>query len=166
MHNIILDRDDIGRLRVVQASASTSLTNPLEGMHSLAREEILFKPLTSAERQLMKASKHLDIYQRRVVAHYIISNRRADYQHKQDHLARQATRMRAEDQIDDENKRQSTHLDFLARQAEKQAAIHRHPVTPQPDTSKTQAPEPHRPDPHHGHRAIDDEQEEEDEMGR
>ncbi|MBS0234504.1 MAG: hypothetical protein JSR99_13575 [Proteobacteria bacterium] len=74
MHNIVLDRDNIGRLTVVQASASTMLTDPLEDMHSRARRDILFKPLSSAERQLMRAAKHLDIHQRRVVAHYIITN--------------------------------------------------------------------------------------------
>lgn len=144
MHNIVLDRDNIGRLTVVQASASTMLTNPLEDMHSRARRDILLKPLSSAERQLMRAAKHLDIQQRRVVAHYIITNRRADYEHQQHYLEREATRLRQQNAIDTDNKRQAAHLQALAHQAEKQA---------------TQTSPPKRDD-------LDDEHEDEEEMGR
>ncbi|WP_414462479.1 hypothetical protein [Hyphomicrobium sp. DY-1] len=144
MHNIVLDRDNIGRLTVVQASSSTMLTDPLENMHSRARRDILLKPLSSAERQLMRAAKHLDIQQRRVVTHYILTNRRADYEHHQSYLEREATRLRRQNAIDTDNKRQAAHLQALAHHAEKQA-------TPTP------APGTHDPD---------DQHEDEEEMGR
>lgn len=98
-----------------------ALADPLAGLHSQARGGIIFKPLSRAERQLMRGARHLPFDQRRVVAHYIVTSRRADYEHNMAFKIREATRLRKQDVVEDENKRQTRYNDYLARQAERKA---------------------------------------------
>lgn len=116
---------------VTSATALTPLADPFKGLRSEAREAIIFKPMSRDERQLMRGSRGLPAEQRRVVAHYIITTRRAEYEHDQAYRIREAQRARAQDVVDDENRRIARHSDYLGRRAESEAAEGKtHPAEP------------------------------------
>lgn len=131
-HDFTYDRDELGRVRIVAVKPDYPLSNPFEKLSGSARNEILFWPLTRAERQMVRGSRHLPLEERRVVAHHILSLRAEKYRDHQAYLAREAKRLRDQDVIDDENRRAANWNSHLAREAEIRAEAERNRPPPPP----------------------------------
>lgn len=125
MHEFDYAEDVFGRPIITAARATAALTDPLVGLHSSAREEILFTGLSRRERRMMRAAKKLPMAERRIVAHHLLMKRRERWDEHQGYLIREATRLRNQDIIDDENRRQANFNRYLAKEAEVQAEARR-----------------------------------------
>lgn len=122
MHEFDYEEDAFGRPIITAARATAPLTDPLAGLHSTAREQLVFTALTRRERRMMRAAKHLPMAQRRIVAHHLLLKRRERWDENQGYLVREAKRLRDQDIVDDENRRQARWNAHLAREAEIQGA--------------------------------------------
>jgi len=122
MHEFDYEEDVFGRPVITAARATAPLTDPLAGLHSLAREQLVFTALTRRERKMMRAARNLPMAQRRIVAHHLLVKRRERWDENQGYLVREAKRLRDQDIVDDENRRQERWNTHLAREAEIQAA--------------------------------------------
>ncbi|MBS0624973.1 MAG: hypothetical protein JSS32_02875, partial [Verrucomicrobia bacterium] len=120
MHEFDYDEDVFGRPIITAARATGPLTDPLAGLRSQAREELLFTALSRRERRMMRAAKNLPMVQRRIVAHHLLVKRRERWDEHQGYLIREAKRLRDQDIVDDENRRQARWNDYLAKEAEVQ----------------------------------------------
>lgn len=127
MHHIIYTYDSIGRRKIHSATALRPLTDPLVGLRSEERDQLLFTPLSSEERRLLRAAKRskLEPDQRLVVVHQILSERRENLLQRKAFQMDQAVRLRRQDAIDHENMRIARESTFLGRQAEEAARIAR-----------------------------------------
>ena len=127
MHHIIISKDSIGRRTVHSATARGPLTDPLAGLRSDERDQVMLTPLSWEERKLVRAAKRskLTPEQRQVVIHQILSERRDNLLQRKALLTEQAVKLRRQDVIDHENMRSARHSTFLGRQAEEAARIAR-----------------------------------------
>lgn len=114
-------RDALGRLRIDTARLTGGWSDPMGDLHSLYRREILFRPTSPKERELLFAARKLPPDQQRVVAHYILAHRTDVYKHDLNREAEQATALRRQDAVDSENRRQAHYLASLGRIAEREA---------------------------------------------
>lgn len=125
MHEFDYEVDVFGRPIITAARTTAPLTDPLVGLPSAAREQILFTVLSRRERRMMRAAKKLPMSQRRIVAHHLLVKRRERWDEHQGYLVREAKRLRDQDIVDDENRRQERWNNYLAREAEVQAEARR-----------------------------------------
>lgn len=127
MHHIIFAKDQFGRMTVHSATARAPLTDPLAGLRSEERDQVMLTPLSWEERKLVRAAKRSNLppEQRQVVIHQILSERRENLLQRKALQMEEAVRLRRQDVIDHENMRSARHSTFLSRQAEEAARIAR-----------------------------------------
>ncbi len=111
--------DWLDRPIITSAKATTALINPLEGLHSRARRDIILSPLSREERRLMKMSRSLPFEEQRVVMHWMLVSRTENYIQTQEQVAEQASKDRAADIVEDERRRTERHATSQARLASK-----------------------------------------------
>lgn len=109
--------DWLDRPIITSAKATTALINPLEGLHSRARRDIILSPLSREERRLMKMSRSLPFEERRVVMHWMLVSRTEGYIRDQKLAAEKASRDRAADIVEDERRRSERYATWQAKQA-------------------------------------------------
>lgn len=151
MHHIIFTKDSVGRLTIHSATARGPLTDPLAGLRSEERDQVMLAPLSWEERKLVRAAKRskLEPEQRQVVIHQILSERRENLLQRKALQMEQAVRLRRQDVIDHENMRTARESTFLGRQAE-EAARSARTTRVQPTEYLEEEVAPPVPADHHG----------------